>query len=480
VRELEASIAASGADGGFVVTSGHFTPAAITFAQAHGIELIDGPRLKQLIRPEEGKGRREPFLGAEAITAALQGFRDRALDRRAAPASASAAVQGHPGRGSPPPSPGSPTHARGSGPGAEDMEAAIGRELSALVRSDDAAVPPHLLAPPLPLRPPAPSRRRRRRTFRLSKAKVLDLVGIALVSAGIWAGFQWFQSLPQQPDASPWALLGSGTGEIGRDAIGARPSPPDRDQRPLGQINYGGSWENRTPSPPVALPAEEPVVEYRSIRELEAAFDSKYVPPPECYRWETTAEMAKCGNHRLRARRAFIESGGKITPEMLGAIGTFEAYRPPPPIDPVPDWRQTQESDSYFPSEPYSDEPWDPSWQEQPHDGDAWRRSPGAGFGPDGAPPRDLGGDPDPWPYPPRDATQDWTDGRDWRDATPSVGGGEWREGPSGPGDWQQAGDWRAPEYADQPAGWLPEQDQYRGPQRDGGVWQEDPRWDTP
>jgi restriction system protein len=50
VRELYGVMAASGAVGGFVVTSGEFTGDARSFAQGKNIELIDGPELQRLIQ----------------------------------------------------------------------------------------------------------------------------------------------------------------------------------------------------------------------------------------------------------------------------------------------------------------------------------------------------------------------------------------------------------------------------------------------
>jgi restriction system protein len=50
VRELYGVMAAKGATGGFVVTSGRFTADAKDFAQGRNIELIDGPRLFVMIQ----------------------------------------------------------------------------------------------------------------------------------------------------------------------------------------------------------------------------------------------------------------------------------------------------------------------------------------------------------------------------------------------------------------------------------------------
>lgn len=50
VRELYGVMAARGATGGFVVTSGRFTDEAVRFASGRNVTLIDGPKLLGLIR----------------------------------------------------------------------------------------------------------------------------------------------------------------------------------------------------------------------------------------------------------------------------------------------------------------------------------------------------------------------------------------------------------------------------------------------
>lgn len=50
VRELYGVMAARGAAGGFVVTSGRFTDDARAFANGRNVKLIDGPRLLKLIK----------------------------------------------------------------------------------------------------------------------------------------------------------------------------------------------------------------------------------------------------------------------------------------------------------------------------------------------------------------------------------------------------------------------------------------------
>ena len=50
VRELYGVMAARGATGGFVVTSGRFTAEALSFASGRNVNLVDGPKLHGLIR----------------------------------------------------------------------------------------------------------------------------------------------------------------------------------------------------------------------------------------------------------------------------------------------------------------------------------------------------------------------------------------------------------------------------------------------
>lgn len=57
VRELYGVMAASGATGGFVVTSGRFTDDAISFASGRNVKLVDGRTLVGLIRQTRGSAR---------------------------------------------------------------------------------------------------------------------------------------------------------------------------------------------------------------------------------------------------------------------------------------------------------------------------------------------------------------------------------------------------------------------------------------
>lgn len=66
VRELYGAMAACGAAGGFVVTSGRFTEEAVRFASGRNLELIDGAGLRALLAsaepPAAAPTQQEPYL----------------------------------------------------------------------------------------------------------------------------------------------------------------------------------------------------------------------------------------------------------------------------------------------------------------------------------------------------------------------------------------------------------------------------------
>jgi len=70
VRELNGVVAARGAAGGYVVTSGVFTREAWAFAQTCAIELIDGEKLESLIRRVDRKRAEEDRPPAREATSA--------------------------------------------------------------------------------------------------------------------------------------------------------------------------------------------------------------------------------------------------------------------------------------------------------------------------------------------------------------------------------------------------------------------------
>lgn len=69
VRELYGVMAAKGATGGFVVTSGRFTDDAISFASGRNVTLIDGPKLPGLLRQAKAGIDGSPARPAAAATA---------------------------------------------------------------------------------------------------------------------------------------------------------------------------------------------------------------------------------------------------------------------------------------------------------------------------------------------------------------------------------------------------------------------------
>lgn len=70
VRELYGVMAARGAAGGFVVTSGRFTGAAVSFANGRNVTLVDGPKLHELIR--QARAGAEPMPARAAAAPAMQ------------------------------------------------------------------------------------------------------------------------------------------------------------------------------------------------------------------------------------------------------------------------------------------------------------------------------------------------------------------------------------------------------------------------
>lgn len=69
VRELYGVMAAKGAAGGFVVTSGRFTDEAVSFASGRNVTLVDGPKLHGLLRQARA-GAASPSAPAPAANSA--------------------------------------------------------------------------------------------------------------------------------------------------------------------------------------------------------------------------------------------------------------------------------------------------------------------------------------------------------------------------------------------------------------------------
>lgn len=72
VRELYGEMAARGAAGGFVVTSGRFTDQASQFAEGRNLTLIDGAKLHEIIRSVRGNAGRSQPASVKSAQAAIQ------------------------------------------------------------------------------------------------------------------------------------------------------------------------------------------------------------------------------------------------------------------------------------------------------------------------------------------------------------------------------------------------------------------------
>ena len=70
VRELYGVMAARGATGGFVVTSGRFTEDALCFATGRNMTLVDGPKLHALIR--QAKSGADRIQAPAAVAPSMQ------------------------------------------------------------------------------------------------------------------------------------------------------------------------------------------------------------------------------------------------------------------------------------------------------------------------------------------------------------------------------------------------------------------------
>lgn len=322
VETLHDAIARAGADGGMAFGSGSFSADAGRLARDLGIELADGRRVRELIR-----ARWDPFVAQSAIADPVDDLVVSA--------------------------------------GEEDHKTVAGRAIAALIRAEerdaigiDPSPPPSIqpsaaipaepilrtdeLRTPLagwgepPREPTAP------RPTRLRLSRIADAAGMLFAVALLWIGWQWLAALPSAPDVSPWGRLPLSSGpEVERaPAVGATEG---RALRPIGEFHFGPRAGGDAPLSAADAPTETPgsLMPKLSVWELEAAFNASYIPPPECANWQSSVDMARCGNHRMRTLRAFIEGGGKRLPAMRGE--SLAATSPPEP-DPgprsaVPSWR---------------------------------------------------------------------------------------------------------------------------------------------
>lgn len=337
IETLHEALAQAGAQGAIAVSSGGFDTDAGRLAHDLGIQLADGRRVRELIRTGW-----DPF----------------ATQADSSP----------------------PVEALGLVAGEDDDKTAAGQALAALIRAEERdrvgiepAPPPSIYPPDMasaepslraddlctpfagwgePAMEPAAPRRARPRP---RPSRIADGVGMLFAAALLWTGWQWLAALPATPESSPWGRLpvSSAPGAQGAPVIGAA----DRHGlRPPGEFHFGPPAGVAAPGAGAEVQPEAPagLMPKLSAWELEAAFNASYIPPPECANWQSNVDMARCGNHRMRTLRAFIDGGGKLLPAMRGeSLAATSLPDPDRGARPaVPSWRE--ETGAYH----------DPGWAE--------------------------------------------------------------------------------------------------------------------
>ena len=68
---------------------------------------------------------------------------------------------------------------------------------------------------------------------------------------------------------------------------------------------------------PPAPPPPPGLGGFRSVQELDAAFEAFYVPPPGCADPDSHADIVACANHRIRARKGYMAAGTPTEPELV-------------------------------------------------------------------------------------------------------------------------------------------------------------------
>lgn len=183
----------------------------------------------------------------------------------------------------------------------------------------------------------APARRRR---VRVPIRGLLRLAGVLLVAAAILGGFRWITGLPDKriaPAEEPKRPV-EPTSQAAADLVPEPPAPA------------------APTAPPPAPPPPPGLGGFRSVHELDAAFDAFYVPPPGCANPASHAEIVECANHRIRARKGYMAGGtpsepvGDVQEDRAGDLGWEEeaainALVPPRPDLPSPDVAQWEKPD---------------------------------------------------------------------------------------------------------------------------------------
>lgn len=311
-----------------------------------------------------------------------------------------------------------------------DAELMAGRQLAALIRDERGVEEGVELSIPPTRRHKVDLRTSQWRLPRIRAAKIVDTVGILATLGALWGTYEWFLKLPDSPEDTPWALLGADSDTealrrrlqgFGRDGSTAKLL---EEKQPLGQYRFGPPPGFLTEAAQEIPPQEEePVEVYHSLRELETVFDAKYVPPPECYTYESNGLMVRCANHRIRARRAFIESGGKATATLLGSWEELPRVVRESPVQAWPqydqgDWQQESVGDrgQGYGRDPEFDRrpvpPGRPGFGPQSGWGRQWAQ------GPAGEPNRDWQGERIYQPQQDRESN--------WQEASPPEGEDDW------------------------------------------------------
>jgi restriction system protein len=372
--QIDRALEQVGADRALVLISGRFTPEAESFAADKPMDLIDGRGLKRLV--------------AARPAGALAGTAEAIFTRLARWGDGSAhACAGDGGRRD-------PADDGAMASGADDRERALGTALAALIWDEPGSgrgLPdptpgsgrPHVRTP-RPMMDSAAAILTSQIHGPISIRRIVNLIGMSVVLGLIWMTYDWFDALPETPSDTPWALLGQDQSQPAKAyaELAAGLVAGERALPPLGQLDYG----------PEMLPVktvetirgtetyqEPPMEVFRSIRELEDAFNARYVPPPSCYDGSSPGGLASCGNHRIRARRAFIASNGRtMVPAEPSPKPPFASSHEPAvainPAGPYSAWetdsrrRQSSDADAQdypdgLPREAMAD------WRSRPEDG---------------------------------------------------------------------------------------------------------------
>ncbi len=170
-----------------------------------------------------------------------------------------------------------------------------------------------------------------------------------LAAAAILGGFDWIVHLPDKRLA-PAEPPKSAPAPAAQAAASLVPEPP---------VSSAPA-----PLPPALSPPSGPGG-FRSVRELDAAFDAFYMPPPGCADPSSQADMVACANHRIRAREGYMAADTSTEPEQLPDAqdgqdeeltwndeAAINALVPPPPDPPVSDAEESDPGDAPAPQTP--------------------------------------------------------------------------------------------------------------------------------